>query len=61
VPTESGDGLRRANPYNFCRSGCASAPWLFQKQIHAVKIDDGIAFIERVHSKNPADRRIALP
>jgi hypothetical protein len=34
---------------------------LFQKEIHALEIDDGIALVKRVDSQNPADSSAALP
>ena len=34
---------------------------LLQKEIHALEIDNGIAFVERVDSQNAADSGAALP
>lgn len=34
---------------------------LFQKQIHPLEIDDGLALVQRVDAQNPADPRAALP
>ena len=33
---------------------------LFQKEIHAVEIDDGMTDVERIHSQDPADSRVTL-
>ena len=35
-------------------------PWLLQKQIHAVEVDDGMTDVQHVHPKNAADDRTAL-
>ena len=29
--------------------------WLFQKQIHAIEIDNGVTVVQRVHPQNPSD------
>ena len=33
----------------------------FQKEIHAIEIDDGSMDVQRVHSQDPTDSRAALP
>jgi hypothetical protein len=34
---------------------------LFQKDIHAVEIDDGMTDVQRIHSQDPADSGATLP
>ena len=29
--------------------------WLFQKQIHAIEIDNGVTVVQRVYPQNPSD------
>ena len=42
--------------------GCRDAiPRLFQKEIHAIEIDDRSAFVQRVHPQNAINSRAALP
>ena len=33
---------------------------LFQKEIHAIEIDDGMTDVQGIHPQNPADSRAAL-
>ena len=42
--------------------GCCDAiPRLFQKEIHAIEINDRSAFVQRVHPQNAINSRAALP
>ena len=34
--------------------------WLFQKEVHAVEVDDGMTVVQRIHPQDPADSGTAL-
>src|SRR5438445_12235599 len=34
--------------------------WLFQKEVHAVEINDGMTVVQRIHPQDPADSGTAL-
>jgi len=55
----------RAKRLGFCRGPAPGHPWLsaqilFQKQIHAIEIDDGMTDVQRVHPQDPTDSGAAL-